>query len=156
MTGKPPPGSRCGTIAIVGRPNVGKSTLLNALVGQKVSITSAKPQTTRHRISGVLTRPGIQYVFVDTPGFQTRHGGPLNRLLNRQCGRASPASTSSLLVVEAGRFDDDDREVSALLPAGVAGAARGQQDRPASGPGADAAVPGSASRRRTRSRRSCR
>jgi GTPase len=119
MTGKPPPGSRCGTIAVVGRPNVGKSTLLNALVGQKVSITSAKPQTTRYRISGVLTRPGIQYVFVDTPGFQTRHGGPLNRLLNRAVRGALAAVDVVLLVVEAGRFDDDDREVSALLPAGV-------------------------------------
>ena len=74
---------RCGTAAIVGRPNVGKSTLLNALLGQKLSITSGKPQTTRHRVTGVLTRPDAQFVFVDTPGFQTRHGGPLNQALNR-------------------------------------------------------------------------
>ncbi len=109
-------GFRSGTIAIVGRPNVGKSTLLNALVGQKVSITSSKPQTTRHRVSGILTRPGVQYVFVDTPGFQTRHRGPLNRLLNRAVRQALADVDVVLLVVEAGRFDDEDRAVVALLP----------------------------------------
>jgi GTP-binding protein Era len=112
-------GFRCGTVAIVGRPNVGKSTLLNALVGHKVSITSSKPQTTRHRISGVLTRPGVQYVFVDTPGFQTRHGGTLNRLLNRSVRTALQGVDVVLFVIEAGRFDDEDRAVAALLPAGV-------------------------------------
>ena len=65
--------TRCGLIAIVGRPNVGKSTLVNSLVGQKVSITSRKAQTTRHRITGVCTEGDTQFVFVDTPGFQTRH-----------------------------------------------------------------------------------
>ncbi|NBU88910.1 MAG: GTP-binding protein, partial [Betaproteobacteria bacterium] len=74
---------RCGLIAIVGRPNVGKSTLLNALVGQKVSITSRKAQTTRHRITGIRTVGEAQYVFVDTPGFQTRHAAALNKTLNR-------------------------------------------------------------------------
>ena len=74
---------RCGLIAIVGKPNVGKSTLLNALVGQKVSITSRKAQTTRHRITGMKTVGASQFVFVDTPGFQTRHGNALNRSLNR-------------------------------------------------------------------------
>ncbi len=114
-----PGGFRCGTVAIVGRPNVGKSTLLNALVGQKVSITSARAQTTRHRISGVLTRPDAQYVFVDTPGFQTRHGGTLNRLLNRAVRTSLAGVDAILFVVEAGRFDDEDRAVAAILPLGV-------------------------------------
>jgi GTP-binding protein Era len=77
------PPQRCGLIAIVGRPNVGKSTLLNALVGQKISITSNKAQTTRHRITGIRTVGEAQFVFVDTPGFQTKHGTALNRTLNR-------------------------------------------------------------------------
>ncbi len=74
---------RCGFIAFVGRPNVGKSTLTNALIGSKISIVSRKAQTTRHRIHGVLTRDHEQFVFVDTPGFQTRHGGAMNRMMNR-------------------------------------------------------------------------
>jgi GTP-binding protein Era len=116
MKATPATGFRCGTVAIVGRPNVGKSTLLNALVGQKISITSSKPQTTRHRISGILTRPGVQYVFVDTPGFQTQHGGALNRLLNRAVRQALAEVDVVLLVVEAGRFDAEDRAVVGLLP----------------------------------------
>ena len=75
--------TRCGLVAIVGRPNVGKSTLLNALVGQKISITSRKAQTTRHRITGIRTVGHAQYVFVDTPGFQMKHAAALNRTLNR-------------------------------------------------------------------------
>jgi GTP-binding protein Era len=112
-------GFRCGTVGIVGRPNVGKSTLLNALVGHKVSITSSKPQTTRHRISGVLTRPDVQYVFVDTPGFQTRHGGGLNRLLNRTVRQALAEADVVILVVEADRLTDEDRALVRLLPHGV-------------------------------------
>jgi GTP-binding protein Era len=107
---------RCGTAAIIGRPNVGKSTLLNALVGQKLSITSGKPQTTRHQVTGVLTRPDAQFVFVDTPGFQTRHGGPLNRALNRAVRAALETVDVVLFVVEAGRFEEADRAVLGLLP----------------------------------------
>ncbi len=102
---------RCGTIAIVGRPNVGKSTLLNALVGQKISITSRKAQTTRYRIQGVYTSPGAQYIFVDTPGFQTRYGGVLNQLLNRIVTAALGAVDVCLFVVEAGRYDVQDQRV---------------------------------------------
>jgi GTP-binding protein Era len=110
---------RCGTIAIIGRPNVGKSTLLNALVGQKISITSRKAQTTRHRIVGVRTRGQAQFVFVDTPGFQTRHGQALNRNLNRSVRSSLGDVDLVLLVVEAGRFGPDDARVAELLPAGV-------------------------------------
>jgi GTP-binding protein Era len=111
--------TRCGTIAIVGRPNVGKSTLLNALVGQKISITSRKAQTTRHRIVGVRTRGTTQFVFVDTPGFQTRHGQALNRNLNRAVRSSLADVDLVLLLVEAGRFGSDDLRVVELLPSGV-------------------------------------
>jgi len=107
---------RCGLVAIVGRPNVGKSTLLNALVGQKISITSDKPQTTRHRIVGVRTEGAAQCVFVDTPGFQTRHGNALNRNLNRTVRGVLSDVDAVLFVVEAGKFTLDDAKVLALLP----------------------------------------
>ncbi len=110
---------RCGTVALVGRPNVGKSTLLNALVGQKLSITSRKPQTTRHRIRGVLTTPAAQFVFVDTPGFQTRHRGALNRLMNRGVKGALEEVDVAVLVAEAGRFGAEDRAVLKLVPPSV-------------------------------------
>lgn len=113
---EPPPPQRCGLVAIVGRPNVGKSTLLNALVGQKVSITSRKAQTTRHRIIGVRTVDEAQFVFVDTPGFQTRHGTALNRTLNRTVLASLADVDAVLFVVEAGRFGLDDAKVLALLP----------------------------------------
>jgi GTP-binding protein Era len=109
---------RCGLVAIVGRPNVGKSTLLNALVGQKVSITSRKAQTTRHRITGVRTVDEAQFVFVDTPGFQTRHGSALNRTLNRTVQGVLGDVDVVLYVVEAGKFGLDDAKVLALLPEG--------------------------------------
>ncbi|HEY0818433.1 MAG TPA: GTPase Era [Rhizobacter sp.] len=109
---------RCGLVAIVGRPNVGKSTLLNALVGQKVSITSAKAQTTRHRITGIRTVGPSQFVFVDTPGFQTRHSAALNRTLNRTVQGVLGDVDVVLFVVEAGRFGLDDAKVLALLPPG--------------------------------------
>ena len=108
---------RCGLVAIVGRPNVGKSTLLNALVGQKISITSNKAQTTRHRITGVRTAGENQFVFVDTPGFQTRHTATLNRSLNRAVTGALSDVDLVLFVVEAGKFGKADETVLALLPA---------------------------------------
>lgn len=108
---------RCGTLAIVGQPNVGKSTLLNQLVGQKISITSKKPQTTRHRVTGILTTNEAQFVFVDTPGFQTRHGGALNRTMNRSVTQALAEVDVILCVVEAGRCGPADRAIFKLLPA---------------------------------------
>jgi GTPase len=111
-----PAAQRCGLVAIVGRPNVGKSTLLNALVGQKVSITSRKAQTTRHRITGIRTVDQAQFVFVDTPGFQTKHAAALNRNLNRTVQATLGDVDMVLFVVEAGRFGLDDAKVLALLP----------------------------------------
>ena len=119
---EPPPGGspRCGLVAIVGRPNVGKSTLLNALVGQKISITSRKAQTTRHRITGVRSEGDAQFVFVDTPGFQTRHTvkgtGALNRNLNKTVQSVLADVDVVLFVVEAGRFGLGDAQVLALVP----------------------------------------
>ncbi len=106
---------RCGLIAIVGRPNVGKSTLLNALVGQKISITSRKAQTTRHRITGIRTHGATQFVFVDTPGFQTVHGTALNRNLNKTVQAVLGDVDAVLFVVEAGRFGLADAKVLSLL-----------------------------------------
>ena len=110
---------RCGVIAIVGKPNVGKSTLLNALVGQKISITSRKAQTTRHRITGIRTVGTAQFVFVDTPGFQTRHSTALNRSLNKTVVGAVGDVDLVLFVVEAGKFTLADAKVLALLKPGV-------------------------------------
>lgn len=107
---------RTGFVAIVGRPNVGKSTLLNRLIGQKISIVSRKAQTTRHRVTGILTEDDAQFVFVDTPGFQTRHRNALNRTMNRAVTQALADVDLVFLVVEAGRFGDDDRKVVDVLP----------------------------------------
>ena len=107
--------TRCGVIAIVGRPNVGKSTLLNALVGQKISITSRKAQTTRHRITGIRTLGSSQFVFVDTPGFQTRHATALNRSLNKTVLGAIGDVDLVLFMVEAGNFTLGDAKVLSLL-----------------------------------------
>ncbi len=112
-------GQRCGLIAIVGKPNVGKSTLLNALVGQKISITSRKAQTTRHRITGMRTRAPTQFVFVDTPGFQTLHANALNRSLNKTVQGAVGDVDLVLFVVEAGSFTLADAKVLALLRPGI-------------------------------------
>lgn len=111
----PVAGQRCGLIAIVGKPNVGKSTLLNALVGQKISITSRKAQTTRHRITGMHTVGANQFVFVDTPGFQTLHGNALNKSLNKTVQGAVTDVDLILFVVEAGSFTPADARVLALL-----------------------------------------
>ncbi|MEO9102916.1 MAG: GTPase Era [Burkholderiaceae bacterium] len=108
-------GRRCGTIAIVGKPNVGKSTLLNALVGQKISITSRKAQTTRHRITGIRTLGNTQFIYVDTPGFQTRHDNALNRSLNKTVQGAVGDVDLVLFVVEAGSFNLADAKVLSLL-----------------------------------------
>ena len=113
------PAHRCGLVAIVGKPNVGKSTLLNALVGQKISITSRKAQTTRHRITGIRTVGATQFVFVDTPGFQTRHANALNRALNKTVLGAVGDVDLVLFVVEAGQFNQADERVLKLLGADV-------------------------------------
>jgi GTP-binding protein Era len=109
---------RTGYVAIVGRPNVGKSTLLNRLVGQKLSITSRKPQTTRQRITGIVTLDHAQILFVDTPGFQKKHASALNRSMNRAVTQALSDVDVVLMVVEAGQFSNEDREIMAMLPAG--------------------------------------
>ena len=107
---------RSGYVAIVGRPNVGKSTLLNRLVGEKISIVSRKAQTTRHRITGILTTVDAQYVFVDTPGFQTKFSNALNRAMNRGVTQTLNDVDVVFFVVEAGRFDAKDKAVVRLLP----------------------------------------
>jgi GTP-binding protein Era len=100
--------NRCGYVAIIGRPNVGKSTLLNRLLGQKLAITSHKPQTTRHTILGVSTLPGGQILFVDTPGLHRRGGNALNRYLNRAARSILADVDLVLFVVEALQFTDED------------------------------------------------
>jgi GTP-binding protein Era len=107
---------RSGYVAIVGRPNVGKSTLLNRLVGEKISIVSRKAQTTRHRITGILTTSDAQYIFVDTPGFQTKFSNALNRAMNRGVTQTLNDVDVVFFVVEAGRFDAKDKAVVKLLP----------------------------------------
>ena len=109
-------GFRTGTIAICGRPNVGKSTLLNRLIGAKLSITSRKAQTTRHRITGIFTNDVAQYIFVDTPGYQTRHKSALNRSMNRSVQAALAEVDVVLYVVDATRFGPEDAAVMKLLP----------------------------------------
>ena len=107
---------KCGTIALVGRPNMGKSTLLNALVGQKISITSRKAQTTRYRIAGVQTRDSAQFIFIDTPGFQMRVMNTLNQTLNRTVTSTLNDVDVICFIVEAGYWGADDAKVLRLLP----------------------------------------
>ena len=107
---------RCGFVAIVGRPNVGKSTLMNHLIGQKISITSKKAQTTRNRVTGIYTDDTAQFVFVDTPGFQTNYRNALNDRLNQNVTEALSGVDVVVFVVEAMRFTDADRVVLKQLP----------------------------------------
>jgi GTP-binding protein Era len=110
------PAFRTGVIAVVGRPNVGKSTLVNALVGAKVSIVSSKPQTTRHRILGVRTEEDAQFIFADTPGFQTRYRSALNQAMNRSVTQALAEVDVVLWLVEAMKFTPADERILPLLP----------------------------------------
>lgn len=110
-------GFRAGYVAVVGRPNVGKSTLVNTLVGAKISIVSSKPQTTRHRILGVRTLDDAQFVFVDTPGFQTKHRNALNQAMNRVVAQALADVDAVLFLVESMQFQAGDERVLKLLPA---------------------------------------
>ena len=115
---------RSGAIAVIGRPNVGKSTLVNALVGAKISITSNRPQTTRHRLLGIATFPGGQLQLVDTPGIHgeqgKRSGKAMNRMMNRAARGALEGVDAAVLVIEAGRWDaEDGLAYDALRDAGV-------------------------------------
>jgi len=110
--------TRAGYIAVIGRPNVGKSTLINNLVGAKVSIVSSKPQTTRHRILGVRTEGEAQFVFVDTPGFQTQHRNALNLAMNRVVSNVLAEVDAVLFLIEAMKFTPADERVLKLLPKG--------------------------------------
>ena len=107
---------RCGTIAIVGRPNVGKSTLLNHILGQKLSITSRKAQTTRHRLLGIHTTEDTQFLFVDTPGFQQKHVNALNRSLNKTVTQVLTEVDVVLFVIEPMHLGEADRLVLKMLP----------------------------------------
>ena len=110
------PDFRCGTIAIVGRPNVGKSTLLNHILGVKLSITSRKAQTTRHRLLGIHTTEDAQFLFVDTPGFQLKHINALNKGLNRTVSQVLNEVDVVLFVIEPMDLGDADRKVLQMLP----------------------------------------
>lgn len=107
---------RCGLVAIIGRPNVGKSTLMNHLIGQKVSITSRKPQTTRHRIHGILTRDDYQLVFADTPGIHQDHERALNRYMNQSARSALAGVDVVCFMVDALKWTTADEHVLSLLP----------------------------------------
>jgi GTP-binding protein Era len=108
---------RCGTIGIAGRPNTGKSSLLNRLLGTKLSIVSPRPQTTRHLVTGILTTDGCQYVFVDAPGQQSKQKSVLHRRLNRRATQAARDADVALFLVEAGRFTPEDQAVLDGIPA---------------------------------------
>ena len=116
MTDQKESAFRCGYIAIVGRPNVGKSTLMNELIGAKVSITSRKAQTTRHRIMGIQTDEDAQFIYIDTPGFQTRYNNALNKNLNRTVRDTLSSADVILFVVDAGVYGPADQQVLDLVP----------------------------------------
>jgi GTPase len=109
---------RCGTVSFVGRPNTGKSSLLNRLVGEKLSIVSARPQTTRHLIRGIRSLPGCQYIFLDAPGNPPRLKSVLHKALNRRVGEAASQADVVLFVVEALRFGPEDRAALERIPQG--------------------------------------
>ena len=113
------PAFRTGTVAIVGRPNVGKSTLLNRVVGAHVAITSRKAQTTRHRIQGIFTDARSQFIFVDTPGYQKQHQNALNRGMNKTVGQVAGEVDVVVLVIDAVAWDERDTPVLELLPKGT-------------------------------------
>jgi len=110
---------RTGTVAIVGRPNVGKSTLLNKIIGAHVAITSRKAQTTRHRILGIHTDEQSQFIFVDTPGYQTQHRNALNREMNRTVGQVMGEVDAIVFVIDGAGWDERDTPVLEMLPANV-------------------------------------
>lgn len=103
--------TRCGYVALVGRPNVGKSTLLNHLIGQKLSITSRKPQTTRHQVLGIKSTDSAQLLFVDTPGMHRDQGRALNRIMNRAAGAALAGVDVVVMVADRGEWTEDDQRV---------------------------------------------
>lgn len=118
MTGNPD--FRSGTVALVGRPNAGKSTLLNRLVGERVAIVTHKPQTTRHRVTGIVNRPGGQLVLVDTPGLHRRRDHALNRHLNRVAAESLRSVDVAVLVIDASRIgEEDELALRAIIQAGV-------------------------------------
>lgn len=113
------PVQRCGFVAIVGRPNVGKSTLLNYLIGQKLSITSRRPQTTRDRVIGIRTEGPVQMIFVDTPGLHQAEGRAINRYMNREALSALDSVDAVMMVIEAPKWtEDDERVLDAVRHAG--------------------------------------
>jgi len=109
-------GYRSGSVGLVGRPNTGKSSLMNRLLGQKLAIVSPRAQTTRNLLTGILTTPDCQYAFVDSPGFQMRHRNLFNRSLNRRAGEAARDVDVVAFVVEALRFDAADRAALGRVP----------------------------------------
>ena len=108
---------RCGMVAVIGRPNVGKSTLINAIMGRKISIVTAKPQTTRHRILAVHTTADTQIIFVDTPGLHRRAGKAMNRLMNRIAANALADADLVMFVSDATRWTAEDDDVLKRLKA---------------------------------------